>query len=131
MTVHDELLDGRRAESLPLGVSAEGGVASADLRVEIELLGDAMLIMEVAGEVDCLTQPVLDAALGSLDLCRADTLILDLRGIEFLSARGASALAAAARRAVRHDVELRVLASPMVSRMTGLLGLNARFLRTR
>jgi anti-anti-sigma factor len=131
MTVHDELLDGPRAEPIPLGASVEDGVAWADLRIEIELLGDAMLIMEVAGEVDCLTQPALEAALGSLDLCRADTLILDLRGIEFLSARGASALAAAAHRAVRHDVELRVLPSPTVSRMTALLGLNPRFLPVR
>jgi len=131
MTVNDELLEGRRPEPIPVELATGDGLPPGELRIDIELLGDAMLIMAVAGEVDCLTQPALESALSALNLRRADTLILDLRGIGFLTARGAWALADAARRALVHDVELRVLPSPVVRRVSDLLGLGPRFLPPR
>jgi anti-sigma B factor antagonist len=92
------------------------------LTVSREFCGD-ITCLTVAGEVDLSTAPLLAAALRPHPMETADTLVVDLQEVSFISARGIDILVAAAHRASRQGTHLRVLPSHPVLRVATLLGL--------
>lgn len=95
--------------SVPAPPSREDG-DSADLGVAFSTPRDGLTLLAVRGEVDTLTAPRLDAALGEL-LAGPGDLALDLEGVTFLASSGLGVLIDAARRAARDGRRLYVVAT--------------------
>jgi len=70
----------------------------APLDVTSEQRGDQVLVA-IAGELDIVNAPELETQLAATDANLADTLILDLREVEFIDSTGLRALIAANERA--------------------------------
>ncbi len=97
-------------------------------RVRLSSLRVAGNTMEVAaaGELDLATAPKLDAALRRAQ-AKAEVVVLDLRGVEFMDCDGLHVLLAADHRARRAGGRLVVVrGSATVQRLFGLVGLGPR-----
>jgi len=80
------------------------------------------ITLEVSGQLDLLSSPVLERALADAD---AELVIVDLRGLEFMDSTGLHVLVQAHQRV--HDAGRRlalVRASPNVQRLFDLTGLS-------
>ncbi|MCE6996143.1 STAS domain-containing protein [Saccharothrix sp. S26] len=86
-----------------------GDTEPAAVTIDRRILDDA-LIIEVAGEIDLDSAPVLDAALtDALDRGSHRLYVVDLAEVEFIDSIGLSALLTAARHAQDTDGTLRVV----------------------
>lgn len=85
-----------------------------------------LTVLDVAGELDMATSPLLAAHLEQhLRAPGATDLIVDLRHLDFLSAHGVRAVLAADREARAHGVRLQlVIAQRRPARLFALLGLD-------
>ena len=72
---------------------------------------DSSAAVRAAGEIDSTTAPLLSQHLTELLDTEVRELTVDLRGVSFLDSAGLCVLATVHRRAVRQDVQMRVLAS--------------------
>jgi anti-sigma B factor antagonist len=77
---------------------------------DVSVAGSSASVRAV-GEIDSTTAPLLNQHLGAMLDTDVRELTVDLGGVTFLDSAGLCALATAHRRAVRQDVNLRVLAS--------------------
>lgn len=68
-----------------------------------------VLLLTAAGEVDTLTAPLLDAAIGELVDAAEPVLVVDLTGITFLASSGLAVLIRAAHRAAPDGRRLRLV----------------------
>jgi anti-sigma B factor antagonist len=77
----------------------------------------------VVGELDLLTSPQLtDALTRLLDDSTRTRLLVDLTGVTFFDSSALNVLLQAQNRAAEQQVELAIVASPMVSRVIELTG---------
>ncbi len=83
----------------PATHSPAGGRPSGALRVEIGRPRPGTATLAVSGELDTLTAPELDTALGELLGIQDAVLVVDLSGVTFLASSGLAVLIQAARRA--------------------------------
>lgn len=85
-------------------------------------------LLQVAGEVDSLSAPVLDEAVDRLLAERAGTLVLDLTGVSFLASSGLAVLIRAQRGADERARTLRVVtAARAVLRVLEVTGADQLF----
>ena len=85
-------------------------------------------LLQVAGEVDSLSAPVLDEAVDRLLAEPADTLVLDLTGVTFLASSGLAVLIRAQRVADERARTLRVVtATRAVLRVLEVTGADQLF----
>lgn len=99
--------------------------ATGALRVTVRQPEQAVFVIEVAGELDMLTQPPLEARLATVLNSRPERLIIDLSRITFLGSTGLTVLLDAREAAARQGTVLqlsgadhRAVARPL--RITGL-----------
>jgi anti-sigma B factor antagonist len=115
-------LDGKRRLTLTTQAATEsGGVPRFAVTRKINA-DSTMMLVRVTGEVDLRTAPVLAEV---LELARKDTgaradleeVVVDLRGVVFLSAAGLDVLSRASIRCARDEIDFRVAADqPVVTR---------------
>jgi anti-anti-sigma factor len=87
----------------------------------------AAVVLDVAGDVDIVTAPQVQAAVEHALAGRPPVLVLDLTGVTFLSSAGLSVLVAA-RSTAGADTRVRVVAaSGVVRRPLELTGLDVVF----
>ncbi|MCX4706121.1 STAS domain-containing protein [Streptomyces sp. NBC_01373] len=85
-------------------------------------------VVELYGEIDILTAPVVSARLDALTCDPYPQLVVDLRRVTFIDCRGLSALCRARNRALRCGGRVRlVIGSPRVLRMLRAVGLTDVF----
>ena len=72
---------------------------------------DTSAAVHAAGEIDSTSAPLLSKHLADMLDSDVRELTVDLRGVSFLDSAGLCVLATVHRRAVRQDVQMRVLAS--------------------
>lgn len=86
------------------------------------------VIVEVRGEVDYGSAPVLDQRLSAILTARAPAVVLDLSRLRFLDCAALRVLVAAGRRAAAHGTAL-VLAAPQptVAKTLQITGLDRQF----
>jgi anti-sigma B factor antagonist len=103
--------------------------ATGALRVTVRQPEQAVFVIEVAGELDMLTQPPLEARLATLLNFRPDRLIIDLSQITFLGSTGLTVLLDAREAAARQDTVLQLSGADhrAVSRPLGITGLAQLF----
>lgn len=90
----------------------------------VELRGRARVLI-VAGEIDMLTAPDLEAAIDH-DLSHVPaTLVIDLSKVTFIDSSGLAALFGAQRRAA---CAVRVVVTPAIDRILGMVGMRDSFL---
>lgn len=80
------------------------------LQVSRSTVGDATVVAAV-GELDLHTAPELDAALKAETDSRADLLVVDLSGVDFMDSTGLSTIVAAIAASRTYNGEVRVVAS--------------------
>lgn len=104
---------------------AEPVFTGPPLRVLVKKWEPAITVLEVIGEVDTVTAPLLDERIaGQWDPQRF--LLADLSEVTFLCSAGLSVLLAASEQAQTDDVDLRLIATPRpVQRLLALTGLEA------
>lgn len=88
-------------------------IDSVDLR-------DRVRVLRVAGEIDMLTAPDLEAAIDHDLSHRPATLIIDLSKITFIDSSGLAALFEAHRRSAG---VVRVVVTPAIDRILGMVGM--------
>ena len=66
------------------------------MTIEIKKM-DAQTVIEVAGRLDTSTAPVLDKTIGE-DVPESSALVLDLKGLEYISSAGLRVLLSAQKR---------------------------------
>lgn len=93
--------------SLPGAAAAAGEF----LGVVIVRPRPGVAVLDVAGEVDTFTAPVLEAALTDLLDGAEATLVVDLTGVRFLSSSGLAVLIRAADRSPGNGRRLRLVAA--------------------
>lgn len=82
------------------------GLPDPDLRTSLSRPHSDAVVLDVDGEVDTLTAPVLEASLAELLGTGGRRLVVDLTGVTFLASSGLATLIRAAQRAA--DLELRL-----------------------
>lgn len=108
---------GHGAEHLPMG---DGG-----LDVRLEQLGPRLVALQVTGEVDMLTAPLLAARVRDHFSAAGGALVVDMTGVSFLGSAGLAVLAEAANLAAGQSSPLRVVAdSAAVLRPLQVTGLD-------
>jgi anti-sigma B factor antagonist len=103
----------------------EGVVTSFDVRTTT---GDGVATVELEGELDIASAPVLDATLADVERGGESTLTLDLARVRFMDSTGLRALLSARRRAESAGRRL-LLAnlSPDVERVMDVTGVRTIF----
>jgi anti-sigma B factor antagonist len=83
------------------------------------------VVLELAGELDHTSAPLVHEALAALDLSPGDQLVLDLGGLTFCDSSGISAFLAARNRALAADAGFAVSAVPArIGRVFEIVGLD-------
>lgn len=85
---------------------------------------DAFTVVEVTGELDVYTAPVLEETLGDLVDAGSVDIVVDLRGVTFMDSTGLGLLIKALKWTREHDGSLHIVANTekvlKVFRVTGL-----------
>jgi anti-anti-sigma factor len=101
--------------------------ASGQLEVRAST-DDGVATVEVDGDLDIATVPVLEGALSDVERGGAETLMLDLAGVAFMDSTGLRALLSARKRADRAGRALRLSnVQPPVARVFDLTGAGRLF----
>jgi anti-sigma B factor antagonist len=102
--------------------SVEPNVPTPGFSIEVEA-GEPQARVLVVGELDLLTSPQLTDALNPLlDSVGPRTVVVDLTGVTFFDSSALNVLLQAQNRAAEQQIELAIVASPMVSRVIELTG---------
>jgi anti-sigma B factor antagonist len=98
------------------------------LRIAIEQGTPDLAVVQLAGDLDLLTAPLLHERLWPLLTQRDRTVLIDLSGVAFLGSAGLSELAAASDTAGRHGTVILLVAnSRAVLRPLEVTGLHTLF----
>jgi anti-sigma B factor antagonist len=90
--------------------------------------GDAGVRLELTGELDISSAPVLEEALGRIEAGQPSLLLVDLRGLEFMDSTGLRTLVSANQRARAQDRRLAIVRGPeQVDRIFSVTRLDERF----
>ena len=90
--------------------------------------GDAGVRLELTGELDISSAPVLEEALGRIEAGQPSLLLVDLRGLEFMDSTGLRTLVSANQRARAQERRLAIVRSPEQSdRISSVTRLDERF----
>jgi anti-sigma B factor antagonist len=90
--------------------------------------GDAGVRLELMGELDISSAPVLEEALGRIEAGQPSLLLVDLRGLEFMDSTGLRTLVSANQRARAQDRRLAIVRGPeQVDRIFSVTRLDERF----
>ncbi|PKV98571.1 STAS domain-containing protein [Nocardia fluminea] len=81
-------------------------------------------VLTFAGELDSATAPAARAAIGTLELCAGQLVVVELSGLEFCDSSGITALLAARNRATDAGAGIALAAvPPNLARIFKLIGL--------
>jgi anti-sigma B factor antagonist len=111
----------------PRGARSGEIVGEQLIQLTVSAPADGTCVLQVTGEVDMLTAPVLDSTVATQLASRPRTLVLDLTGVEFMSSTGLASLMVARDSAVEIGCRLLLVCAgkavlrPMA--MTGLVDL--------
>ncbi len=87
--------------------------------------GADRLILELEGELDMVTAPLLQDAVSGADLEGADALVIDLRGVSFMDSTGLKAIFSARNAVQEHGRQFAITpGSPQVRRLLELTRLD-------
>jgi anti-sigma B factor antagonist len=110
---------GSGALSRPIGSTSAGGpparlsgqdnLADAVIDVSVERSEPGLAVVQVSGEIDMLTTPILQAAVEKQLSQDVRTLVIDLSAVTFLASSGLAALVAAQRTAEASGATLRLV----------------------
>jgi anti-anti-sigma factor len=90
--------------------------------------GDAGVRLELTGELDISSAPVLEEALGRIEAGQPSLLLVDLRGLEFMDSTGLRTLVSANQRARTQERRLAIVRGPeQVDRIFSVTRLDERF----
>ena len=90
--------------------------------------GDAGVRLELTGELDISSAPVLEEALGRIEAGQPSLLLVDLRGLEFMDSTGLRTLVSANQRARAQERRLAIVRGPeQVDRIFSVTRLDERF----
>ncbi len=99
-------------------------MSSEPLRIATKRLPDRVIV-ELEGELDLVSAPLLDDTLAGLALDGAATVVLDLRAVSFVDSTGLKAIFRARNAAGEHGRQFAVTrGSPQVERLLELTRLN-------
>ena len=90
--------------------------------------GDAGVRLELTGELDISSAPVLEEALGRIEAGQPSLLLVDLRGLDFMDSTGLRTLVSANQRARTQERRLAIVRGPeQVDRIFSVTRLDERF----
>lgn len=96
-----------------------------DLRLEDSVHGEATVVA-VAGELDALSAPQLDAHLTGLWADRPNYLVVDLSGVEFLDSTGLGVLIKSLTHLRENGAEMALVANtPRVTKVLTITGMDS------
>jgi anti-anti-sigma factor len=81
--------------------------AGEQLRVDVLNRADAALV-QVDGELDLASSPLLETSIDSAEVAAAETVVLDLRGVKFIDSTGLRAIFGAHSRATERGQQFAV-----------------------
>ena len=94
---------------------------------KVEVHDRGAVVIDVSGELDLASSPMLEQELDSTAIASAELLIVDLRKLEFMDSTGLSVLVRAHQRAVENRTRFAVVKGPQqVQRLLMLTGVAER-----
>ncbi len=108
-------------------VTEAGATPGWPLRVRVHRPVHDVVVLRARGDLDIAAEPRFTEVLRHRLTCTAPTVVLDLSAVSFLDTTGAVALLEAATRSGTSGKHLRVISSPAVDRLLGLLEVSDRF----
>jgi anti-sigma B factor antagonist len=118
----------RRLHAVPGRVDPSAQLATPVVDVRVRFPLDGVCVLDVNGDIDMLTAPVLDSMVTRQIESRPNSLILDLRGVDFMSSAGLASLMAARDAARKAGIRFRLVCTgqPVLRPMT-VTGLTSVF----